>query len=535
MENKNTIIAMVLMLLVWAAFTVFFPSAPPPTVAPVVVPSSPVSSTPPVVPAVAVNPQEVPPLVTERTAREVIVETPNYRAVFTNSGARLKRFELKHYRTENDSAAPRVQILDTTSNAVASLRLNGQEGLALNSEDLYSFTEGLDHLQIAPGESRELVFRTTTLTGVLVEKIYRFHGDRYDFDLDLRLVNLSNKAQSGKLLLTLSHPWDEKNSGGSYDIYLFIGPLTLSGEKVQTDDVEDIVKEVKVYGKDTVWSGFKNKYFLSSLIPLDGASEKLVVQKKQDSVENQFETPTLTLQPGDESRSRFLAYFGPLDMDILKAAGHQLEQAIDFGFFSFLGGPLFIVLKYFNTFLHNFGWSIILLTVVIKIIFWPLTQKSYSSMKSMQKLQPEMTKIREKFKNDRDRMNREIMELYKTHRVNPVGGCLPMLIQIPVFFALYQVLMNSIELRHAPFMFWITDLSAKDPYYITPLVMGATMFIQQKLTPTPNIDPIQAKIFLFLPVVFTVMFLNFPSGLVIYWLVNNLLTIAQQLHVNRKA
>lgn len=534
MENKNTIIAMVLMLLVWAGFSVFFPSAPPPAVAPVTAPSPPASalSSPTVVPVVALSPQAQPPLVAERTAREVTVDTPNYRAVFTNSGARLKRFELKHYRTENNSAAPYVQVLDTTSNAVASLRLNGLEGLALNSEDLYSFTEGLDLLKLGPGESRELVFRTTTVTGVLVEKIYRFHGDRYDFDLDLHLVNLSDKAQSGKLLLTLSHPWDEKNAGGSYE---FVGPVTLSGEKVKTDDVDDIVKEAEIYGKDTVWSGFKNKYFFSSLIPLDGATEKLVVQKKQDSVENQFETPILTLQPGAESRSRFLAYFGPLDMDILKATGQQLDKAIDFGFFSFLGSPLFIVLKYFNTFLHNFGWSIIVLTVVIKIIFWPLTQKSYSSMKSMQKLQPEMTKLREKFKNDRDRMNREIMELYKTHRVNPVGGCLPMVIQIPVFFALYQVLMNSIELRHAPFMFWITDLSAKDPYYITPLVMGATMFIQQKLTPTPSIDPIQAKIFMFLPVVFTVMFLNFPSGLVIYWLVNNLLTIAQQLHVNRKA
>ncbi|MDO9079815.1 MAG: membrane protein insertase YidC, partial [Desulfuromonadales bacterium] len=203
------------------------------------------------------------------------------------------------------------------------------------------------------------------------------------------------------------------------------------------------------------------------------------------------------------------------------------------GFFEILAKPLFYVLKFFYDYVGNYGWAIILLTVLIKIIFWPLTDKSYKSMKAMQTLQPEMTKLREKHKNDRDTLNKEIMTLYKEHRVNPLGGCLPMLVQIPVFFALYQVLMNMIELRHAPFIFWLTDLSVKDPYYITPLVMGATMFIQQKLTPS-QLDPIQQKIFLAMPIVFTFLFLNFPSGLVVYWLVNNVLTIAQQLSVNRK-
>ena len=532
MENKNTIIAMVLMLIVWAGFTIFFPSAPPVPPAAVVETTVPVVSPLPMPGAITSSATVITPPIIERSAREVTVETPNYRATFTNSGARLKRFELNGYRTSHDVTAPLVNVLDVSSNKSASLRLSGLDGLNLGSDDFYSFTEGLTTLQVAAGQSRDLVFRTTTTTGVLVEKIYRFRGDGYDFDLEIHLVNTSGRVQNGTLLLAMLHPWDEKNPGGSYE---FIGPVTLAGEKVHSDDVDDLVKETKTYDKEVIWSGFKNKYFYSTLVPLEGAATKVVVRKAHDTIESQFETSNQTLQPGAEVRLRYLAYFGPLDMDILKATGRQLDKAIDFGFFSFLGFPLFIVLKYFNTFLHNFGWSIIVLTAVIKIIFWPLTQKSYSSMKSMQKLQPEMTKLREKFKNDRDRMNREIMELYKTHRVNPVGGCLPMLIQIPVFFALYQVLMNSIELRHAPFIFWITDLSAKDPYYITPLVMGATMFIQQKLTPTPSIDPIQAKIFLFLPVVFTVMFLNFPSGLVIYWLVNNLLTIAQQLHVNRKA
>ncbi len=177
--------------------------------------------------------------------------------------------------------------------------------------------------------------------------------------------------------------------------------------------------------------------------------------------------------------------------------------------------------------------AIIIITVIIKILFYPLTFKSYKSMKEMQKVQPMMAKLKEKYKDDRDGLNRAIMELYKEHKVNPLGGCLPMLVQMPIFIALYRALMSSIELRHVPFMLWIHDLSAKDPYYVTPLVMGATMFIQQKMTPPTGMDPMQAKMMMALPVVFTVMFINLPSGLVLYWLVNNVLTIAQQAYIHK--
>jgi YidC/Oxa1 family membrane protein insertase len=239
------------------------------------------------------------------------------------------------------------------------------------------------------------------------------------------------------------------------------------------------------------------------------------------------------LEPGESISFDYVAYLGPKDYDLLKAAGHQFDAAIDLGFFSIIAQPLMIALKFFHGYLGNWGFAIILLTVCIKALFWPLTQKSYSSMKAMQKLQPKMAKLREKYANDKQRLNTEMMTLYKENRVNPFGGCLPILIQIPVFFALYQVLLRSIELRHAPFMWWITDLSAKDPYYVTPLIMGVTMFLQQKMTPT-TMDPMQARLMMMMPVVFTFLFLNFPSGLVIYWLVNNVLTIAQQYLINRK-
>jgi len=194
--------------------------------------------------------------------------------------------------------------------------------------------------------------------------------------------------------------------------------------------------------------------------------------------------------------------------------------------------PLLVILKVFNRFLHNWGLAIILLTILIKILFYPLTHKSYKSMKQMQELQPLINKLRQKYKNDREALNREMMQLYRARKINPFGGCLPMLLQIPVFFGLYRVLLYSVELRNSPFFLWITDLSAKDPLYITPILMGASMFLQQKMTPT-TADPAQAKLMMFMPIIFTVMFLNFPSGLVIYWLMNNILSIGQQYYINK--
>jgi len=245
-----------------------------------------------------------------------------------------------------------------------------------------------------------------------------------------------------------------------------------------------------------------------------------------------FSFQKATLNPGQSINTTQKLFFGPKDIDILKAQGVQLEGAIDLGWFSAIAKPLLHALKLFYGYLHNYGLAIIVITVILKILFFPLTHKSYKSMKEMQKLQPKMQELKDKFKDDRDGLNRAVMELYKAHKVNPLGGCLPMIVQIPVFFGLYKALMFSIELRHAPFYFWLQDLSAKDPYYVTPIIMGATMFIQQKMTPT-NMDPIQAKMMLALPVVFTFMFLNFPSGLVLYWLVNNILTIAQQAYINK--
>jgi YidC/Oxa1 family membrane protein insertase len=246
------------------------------------------------------------------------------------------------------------------------------------------------------------------------------------------------------------------------------------------------------------------------------------------------------LAPGQAAQLSFVAYFGPKDLQDLGASHLGLERSVDFGWFQFMAVPLLKVLRFFDNYTHNYGWAIIILTFLIRLVFFYPNHKSYKSMKEMQKLQPKVAKLREKYKDDKETMNKELMALYRTFKVNPLAGCLPMVLQLPVFIALYNVLGYAIELRHAPFVatlpftdiVWLLDLSSKDPLLITPLVMGATMFIQQKMTPSPG-DPTQAKMMMFLPVVFTFLFLNFASGLVIYWLVNNVLSIIQQHYTNK--
>jgi len=345
------------------------------------------------------------------------------------------------------------------------------------------------------------------------------------------LQNSSPNTLSGKLDIALQSFWDEEMAGNRFD---FIGPVSLIGEDLNTDDVDDVKEASVAYSGEIKWSGFETKYFMSSIIPLQpGDISELSIYENDNIVSNSLYLNGLVLNSGENKTLNFKLYLGPKDVTILNTLGYDLARVVDFGFFKLLAKPLHTVLIFFYQYEGNYGVAIILLTIILKLIFWPLTQKSYVSMRAMQTLQPEMKRLREKYSGDKESLNKKMMELYKEHRVNPMGGCLPMLVQIPVFFALYKVLLGTIELRHSPFIFWITDLSIKDPYYITPIVMGITMFIQQKLTPS-TMDPMQAKMMMAMPVVFTFMFLNFPAGLVIYWLVNNLLTIFQQYLIYRK-
>jgi YidC/Oxa1 family membrane protein insertase len=526
MENRNTLIAVVLMLAIWIGFTTLYPPVTPQETSPQQQVTEAPSAPEPLRP---VPQAQETPLVPQQQVEEieVRVDTDLYQVSITNIGARITSFLLHEYRQAADADAPPVAMVDAETARMASLRTTGNDHFAIPADLAYAVTER--QITVDAGTRREVIFSAVTGSGLLIEKIYTFEGGSYHFDFEQRVTNLSGELRHGLLILTLVEPVREGEGGWES----YIGPITLEGDKRQEDAADDLRKGSRTYGPQVAWSGYQTKYFLSAILPKAGAAERLRIERVDQVVETSFETPPVSLAPGVAQSFAYLVYFGPRETAVLSAADPQLAEAVDFGFFSPIARPLLSVLNFFYSYVGNYGLAIILLTVIIKILFWPLTHKSYSSMKAMQQLQPEMQKIREKFKNDKEKLNRELMELYKNRRVNPLGGCLPMLVQIPVFFALYKVLMEAIEMRHADFFWWITDLSAKDPYYITPLIMGATMFIQQKLTPT-TMDPMQAKVFMFMPIVFTFLFLNFPSGLVLYWLINNLLTIIQQVYIHRK-
>jgi YidC/Oxa1 family membrane protein insertase len=243
--------------------------------------------------------------------------------------------------------------------------------------------------------------------------------------------------------------------------------------------------------------------------------------------------PLASIAPGASESSQATLYVGPQDQNALKQISPGLDLVVDYGWLTVIAKPLYWLLEFFHGLLGNWGWAIIMLTVVVKAAFYPLSAASYKSMAKMKEVTPRLTKLREQYGDDKQKLNMAMMEMYKTEKINPLGGCLPILVQIPVFIALYWVLLESVELRQAPFMLWLQDLSSPDPYYVLPLLMGATMLIQQKLNPAP-LDPIQAKVMMVLPIVFTVFFAFFPSGLVLYWVVNNTLSIAQQWVITRR-
>jgi len=457
-------------------------------------------------------------------AEKVIrVDTDLYSAVFSSQGATLQSFELKKYQ---DNDGKNVLLLKGPG-TVAPLGIGSTENLELAEMNFH--TTGHDLKIDSTNPSGTLVFEYAD-SGVSVKRTYAFSKNTYRIDIKDEVAGIPD------YWITLGTDFGLYNKK---DTSSHVGPVLLK----ETDRIEfssSQLNEPKTYTQGLKWIAQEDKYFFASLVPLTPV-EEAKIWKHNDSVIEAFK--------GKPGNSSFILYAGPKEYDSLKALNVGLEHIVDFGFFSIIALPLFWVLKLFYQLLGNYGWAIILLTILVRIPFIPLVNKSQQSMKKMQDIQPRMAEIREKYKKDPQKMQQEMMQLYKTHKVNPLGGCLPILLQIPVFFALYKILLISIELRHAPFMLWITDLSAPDtlfghlPAYIPliggfaigplPILMGATMVIQQKMTPT-SLDPTQNKMMMIMPVVFTFLFLNFASGLVLYWLMNNIFSIAQQFYVNQK-
>ena len=564
--DKRTLLAVVLSIIVLLIYQNFFVKPPVKTepapqqqaaVAPQAAKPAPESTTATATAPVASLQPETAGRLTAATAatgteRDVVVETPLFRAVLTTRGAALKSFQLKQYKTEVENSEDLVDIFKRLIGQGKPKREGGPKPV-----ELVHVAEGMPRpfsvsfpdstinipangfyetdagkLDLTTGkESQRLTFSQTYPGELKVEKVFTFHPDKYSLDLEVRLQNLGSAPLNQNGGIT----WHQYvDPAAPVDSYGHDGPVSYIAKSIDRPEVKDMEAD-KTLGPDVSWGGFESKYFIASMIPQNPSLTSLRMTKDGSNlISVGLKGPKNVIPPGQSGAFHYSLYLGPKDYSILKQQNIGLENAIDFGdWLKWLAIPLLVVLKFLYGYVGNYGIAIIILTILIKLIFWPLGNKSYKSMKEMQKLQPKMTALREKYKNDKTKLSQESMALYKTHKVNPLGGCLPMIVQIPVFFGLYKALLYAIELRHSPLFWWIQDLSAKDPYYITPLVMGGTMFIQQKMTPT-GADPMQAKIMLFMPIIFTFMFLNFPSGLVIYWLFNNIISIGQQVYINKQ-
>jgi YidC/Oxa1 family membrane protein insertase len=500
MDNK-TFLAIILSIAVIIGYQYFFSSYQRP-----VTPVKKQAGAPAAKKEEAPVPVPVVPTPAPAEEKDIRVENSLFSAVLSSRGGTIKSWEIKRYK---DKSGKDMVLLEKGA-PVPALAIGSDTNFNLANAN---FSVAGGDLMLEGGTKPGSVVFEYAQNGIFVKRTYRFYPDSYKVALTDEVSGLS------AYWITLGSDFGmyEKEEGK----YSFVGPALLKGSDLE-ELKEKKLKEPQTFTGDLKWIAQEDKYFCAAIIPAGPvASARAWIHKDK---------PLIAFQ-GKPGVNKFYLYAGPKVQERLQQVG--LQDIIDFGFFSIIARPLFWILKFFNGFLGNYGWSIILLTIVVRIPFIPLVNKGQSSMRKLQAIQPKMNEIKEKYKKDPQKMQQEMMELYKKHKVNPIGGCLPMIIQIPVFFALYKVLLVAIELRGAPFMLWITDLSAKDPYYILPVVMGLTMLIQQKMTPS-GMDPKQQKMMMLMPIVFTFMFLNFASGLVLYWLVNNLLSIIQQFYINKK-
>jgi len=486
--------------------------------------------------------QAAAPVIKTQPGKDITVDTPLYTAVFDTRGARLKSWKVKKYLDKIGEGAKPLDLAQGELGKSTPFGLEIQEAnFPFSSDVLYQVDT--ESMKLSPQQAKgDLRFIWNSPEGLELSQQITFYGDSYRMDMQIQMTNRSSTPYEGRPIYVWSGkvpvvsgggmaciPGSDTNSGS--DVPPFTALIKKDLQEIESKDL----KEEKRFSQNVQWGGFQNKYFLAALIPQKSEGTELILKKVSDTEGDlRMAGPKIALAPQTQHVQSYSMYLGPKDLDLLKAFGSDLDRALDFGWFDIIAKPVLYAMKFFYQYTGNYGIAIILLTIIIKILFWYPTHISYKSMKEMKKIQPEMAKLKEKFKDDKEKLNKETMDLYRRYKVNPMSGCLPIAIQIPIFFALYKVLLYSIEIRHAPFYWWIQDLSAMDPYYISPILMGGSMFIQQWMTPTTG-DPTQAKMMLIMPVVFTFMFLSFPTGLVIYWLFNNLLSIGQQIYINKQS
>lgn len=461
------------------------------------------------------------------STRKITVKTDLYQAEVSSLGGDLVRLELVRHSDSEDKAKHFVLFDDGGKHLyLAQSGLIG-EGLP-NHKTEWSLLGGEQVLK--EGENQlELQLEAKAASGVVVRKIYVFH--RGSYQIDVRHEGLTAGVNAYYQITRDGKPAEGEASSMMMGVSTFTGPAVFTdADKFQKVEFSEIAKGKAKFAQkaDNGWLAVVQHYFVSAWLAPAGVPREFYMR----SVGGDLFSAGIIVPAGSDGKSAVALYAGPQEQDKLKEIAPGFDLVVDYGWLTVIAAPLFWVLALIHKLSGNWGWAIIGLTVLLKLMFFPLSAASYKSMAKMRVLSPKLLKLKEIYGDDKVRLNQEMMELYKREKVNPLGGCLPVLVQIPVFIALYWVLLGAVEMRNAPWLGWIADLSVKDPYYILPLVMGATMLIQTRLNPAPP-DPIQAKIMLYMPIMFTFMFLFFPAGLVLYWTVNNLLSIAQQWQITR--
>ncbi|EDN67772.1 60Kd inner membrane protein [Beggiatoa sp. PS] len=466
------------------------------------------------------------------------VETDVFKLEIDTSGGDIRRVDLLQYPVAADKPDEPFRLMneELPNLFVAQSGLlpaqNAPTHLALYQSEQSSY-------RLEPGnDSLDIKLHWQNDKGIKVTKIYTFHRGSYVIDVKYLVDNQSVEPWAGQLYGQFQRT--QADLGGSRFIYTYMGgaissPETLY-EKIPFDDIEDssFNQENRPAWAEG-WIAMLQHYFVSAWVPKPEQIHKYYTKMLKDGNRYVlgFYGPKQVVAPGTQEIFNIALFVGPKLQNKLLELAPGLDLTVDYGWLWFIAQPLFWVLDWLHDWTGNWGWSIILLTIMIKLAFFHLSATSYKSMANMRRLQPRMITLKERFGDDKTKLNQAMMELYKKEKINPLGGCLPILVQIPVFIALYWVLLESVELRQADFMWWIKDLSSPDPFFVLPLIMGATMLVQHFLNPAP-IDPIQQKMMMMLPIVFTVFFAFFPAGLVLYWVANNVLSITQQWVITKK-
>ncbi len=493
------------------------------------VPTSP--PTPSAAPKSAATVPTAPGDATQPTHERVRVSTDAMVVEIDTQGGDIVGLELQEHKDANDKNKNFVLLTPEFRYAVQSgligPNLPNHKTRYSAQEKAYSLAPGKDSLQVR--------LEAPAVDGIKVAKILTFHRGSYIIDITHEITNGSPAPLAAHAYFQLTR--DGKSPPGDTAMMSTYTGVAVYNEQDKFVKVgfSDIDKGKTPYSKtaDNGWIGVVQHYFVSALLPPGKEQREFFTRKlAEDFYAAGVILQTPVIAPGATAKVSVPLYSGPQEQDKLKAIAPGLDLAVDYGWLTIIAAPLFWVLQYFHGWAANWGVAIILLTVVIKLIFYPLSAASYRSMAKMKLVTPKLTKLREQYGDDRVRMNQAMMELYKTEKINPLGGCLPIVVQIPVFISLYWVLLAAVELRHAPFYGWITDLASPDPWYVLPALMMGSMIIQTKMNPTPP-DPVQAKVMMIMPFAFGVMFFFFPSGLVLYWLVNNILSILQQWQITR--